>query len=948
MIASSTAFQNAVAAESRLFRARFLANGSVVPGEVRKVVITKGSCGSSEFSPGVAYSAYIEATIEHCTIPLEGLELQLQIGIMTGGTLDQPTMDYITIGYFTVDRPATSAYGATFTAQGRISSKMSVEFTPPSTLTLANIAANITTATGVPISFDPEIDQTVEIGGDLSASSCRQVLAILASAVGGYAAETAGGSVQVCIYRDAPNAEYTADIMRQLPAMADLNEEVTGIEVIVSEDTEEEEGVSYTAGDPINLTITDEHMTAGAFAVMAANLIGLTYRPGNVQMALGDPRLEPWDVCRIVDIDDTTYILPCMEVVHTFDGGVITNICAPGLPSEIQMPSSIEKATKIARSAMSLASTAQSAAEAAQTSAAGAASAAAAALSSANAAASSASAASSAASAAQSDAASAATEAAQAHTSADAALVSASTANTAANSALTQLSTLEDVIGTLNWIAEHGTYVVTSDTTVTPGKLYFARGEEYILSTDTSVVSGKTYYSRSGSGTETDPYVYTVVTDPTGSPASNGYFEMTYSYTVVTDPQSDPMAAGYYELDDVDETLSNYLSIHLALANDGLYVISDVNGWKVRIANDGVYIINEAGVTVASYGAEIILGDQTGLNYMKLSGTGFGVTMDGGTSEVIAARIIGGSGSDGVMTFGNTFYGQGTSYTVNLSQYLQSGTPITIEANFVSSVETPPTVHTDTITLTVGTAGTASLFVYEGRCLNFIYDGNFTILITSMYEWVVTLQNSTIRFKYQTDRSVYYTMGARSSGSQFGKYSMAEGQNIEASGDWSHAEGDYTKAAGNYSHAEGCGSEAQDSAGHAEGYYTKSVAKYSHAEGYHTEARGKYSHAQNNQTKAIGEAQTAIGKFNATSQTAALMIGNGTSDQARSNALEVDWDGNVEAAGEIEDGSGNVLANKVDMAEPYFELDTTAAAGTTDGDLYAAITALSWESEVIV
>ena len=29
------------------------------------------------------------------------------------------------------------------------------------------------------------------------------------------------------------------------------------------------------------------------------------------------------------------------------------------------------------------------------------------------------------------------------------------------------------------------------------------------------------------------------------------------------------------------------------------------------------------------------------------------------------------------------------------------------------------------------------------------------------------------------------------------------------------------------------------------------------------------------------------------------------------------------------------------------ELDTTAQAGTTDGDLYAAITDLSWESDVI-
>ena len=38
----------------------------------------------------------------------------------------------------------------------------------------------------------------------------------------------------------------------------------------------------------------------------------------------------------------------------------------------------------------------------------------------------------------------------------------------------------------------------------------------------------------------------------------------------------------------------------------------------------------------------------------------------------------------------------------------------------------------------------------------------------------------------------------------------------------------------------------------------------------------------------------------------------------------------------------------VDMTTPRVNLDTTAATGTVDGDLYAAITALGWESDVIV
>ena len=44
-----------------------------------------------------------------------------------------------------------------------------------------------------------------------------------------------------------------------------------------------------------------------------------------------------------------------------------------------------------------------------------------------------------------------------------------------------------------------------------------------------------------------------------------------------------------------------------------------------------------------------------------------------------------------------------------------------------------------------------------------------------------------------------------------------------------------------------------------------------------------------------------------------------------------------------EDGNGDLsLTNNLKLG-----LDTTAASGTTDGDLYAAIVALGWESEVI-
>lgn len=55
---------------------------------------------------------------------------------------------------------------------------------------------------------------------------------------------------------------------------------------------------------------------------------------------------------------------------------------------------------------------------------------------------------------------------------------------------------------------------------------------------------------------------------------------------------------------------------------------------------------------------------------------------------------------------------------------------------------------------------------------------------------------------------------------------------------------------------------------------------------------------------ADGGTQTAIGKYNASDTTSALIIGNGTSDTSRSNALTVDWSGNVVTAGGVTASGG--------------------------------------------
>ena len=190
--------------------------------------------------------------------------------------------------------------------------------------------------------------------------------------------------------------------------------------------------------------------------------------------------------------------------------------------------------------------------------------------------------------------------------------------------------------------------------------------------------------------------------------------------------------------------------------------------------------------------------------------------------------------------------------------------------------------------------------------------------------------NVTIKYKSSNSALKAYTFGTRQDSSVLGGFSFAEGYNTVARGRYSHSEGYQCKAIGYNSHAEGYNTTAKGRSSHAEnngdaygsyshaegtaityGYHSHAEGashasgEYSHSEGYQTGADGNYSHAQNFGTQAKGEAQTAIGKFNIedTNNTYALIVGNGTDVNHRSNALTVKWDGTLTA------GNGFSTAN---------------------------------------
>lgn len=130
-----------------------------------------------------------------------------------------------------------------------------------------------------------------------------------------------------------------------------------------------------------------------------------------------------------------------------------------------------------------------------------------------------------------------------------------------------------------------------------------------------------------------------------------------------------------------------------------------------------------------------------------------------------------------------------------------------------------------------------------------------------------------------------------------GEASTAFGSNTTASGDYSHAEGSQTTAGGTSSHAEGGGTSATGNYSHAGGGGCTASGACSFTHGSMCEATAANSTAFGAQTIADGYNQLVCGHANTERGDDYLFIvGNGASGSDRSNAFEVDKDGNVYSA----------------------------------------------------
>ena len=299
--------------------------------DIVRVECYKGACGD-QFGPGTVYAPYIHARIKNCSRSLNGAELLYQVGLKIGNDYE-----YIDMGYFTVVDPIVTTAQTEFTAVGRLSARGNEEY-----VSLLSYPADISDVISELSSMmsTPIILRGLDASGTfetIPTGTYREALGTIAGCLGGFVTEDNSGNIVISKYGYGDTVMVRPERSLHLPETWESVYTVTGIRAVVPDQTTDDEtipGTTYTAGTPV-IEITNQCMTRALFNEMYQNIRGYSFTPANIDLSLGDPRLEPWDTVAVIDLNGNVHSVPCFEVIHTFHGGLSTQINA-----EITSPAS--------------------------------------------------------------------------------------------------------------------------------------------------------------------------------------------------------------------------------------------------------------------------------------------------------------------------------------------------------------------------------------------------------------------------------------------------------------------------------------------------------------------------------------------------------------------------------------------------------------------------------
>lgn len=281
---------------------------------------------------GNSCASHIEFELYNQNRSLEGKEVQVKVGIDVNGAIEE-----ISLGYFTITKPTNTYEVSKYTAYDRmikLEMPYATSLTNTTTIDVMNEIKNQTTYECVNNIESLGIDASKLVGYTI-----REVVGFISALYGANVIINSDGKIEFKkytntdividnskIYENGLEVKSDKEIgIGYLKCATGETIEHTSTDEEGNETTETENVILSVGTGSVGLTITNPIMTQDILNNVYYDVLSkIAYYPCKVQI-VGNILLDCGDIVTINN-GVTTYSVPIMNIQHTIDGGIVTNI----------------------------------------------------------------------------------------------------------------------------------------------------------------------------------------------------------------------------------------------------------------------------------------------------------------------------------------------------------------------------------------------------------------------------------------------------------------------------------------------------------------------------------------------------------------------------------------------------------------------------------------------
>lgn len=291
--------------------------------------------GGENINIGETCASHVEFEIYNPTVTLENKEIQVKCGIEVNGSIE-----YVSLGYFTVTKPSIESEVYKYIAHDRMIGLERLyvsSLTNPTTSTVMNEIA-----TQLGYSFASTITEISLDVNKIKGYTYREMLGFISALCGANCIFNGDGAIEFKWFVQPTSDLATIGTDRLYENGLELNSDndlTVGYIKCATGETNENTTTDENGEENTETTDVILSVGSGSFGINISNPLmtqtvleniyntyfsNFTFRPCKVNM-LGNILLECGDIVT-VNNGINTYTVPIMSIQHSIDGGVVTNI----------------------------------------------------------------------------------------------------------------------------------------------------------------------------------------------------------------------------------------------------------------------------------------------------------------------------------------------------------------------------------------------------------------------------------------------------------------------------------------------------------------------------------------------------------------------------------------------------------------------------------------------